>query len=308
MISPFSTVLGTNDSMSGTEALQIEQIVLEYNKDIARIDKQIDDLQHCRAELIAARQAHKALISPIQRTPPELWAKIFILCLPLDEFVEINALEAPLLLMQICGRWRGIASSTPRLWNSICVGRLEQIPFGQINLIKAWLSRSRNLPLSIRIVHHDGDAPSFLHDFIDIFIPYSSRWSNLDLFLPQPWIERLLPCSGEISTPNLETLSLTLSSIMEEQNPLLLTQSAIRLRKITLEVDLLIPPYLKLPWSQLTDFRSYSAIDMHHCLDIFQLCSNLTHLFLWNIAPSSDTAGHPLVTMPRLDCLELGSQ
>jgi hypothetical protein len=128
MVSPFSAVLRSNYAASSTEVPQIEQIVIQHDKDIAQIDEEIvpaksklDCLQHRRAELISVQQSHKALISPRRRTPPEIWAGIFLLCLPADGLVRINVLQAPLLLVQICSWWREITLSTPRLWNSICL-------------------------------------------------------------------------------------------------------------------------------------------------------------------------------------------
>jgi hypothetical protein len=99
--------LESNYAASAAEACQIWQIVSLQDNDIARIDKEIiqvqrvlEQLQCDRDEIVTSRRAHKALISPVRRTPPEIWAQIFVLCLPDDEFVEIAALEAPLLLVE----------------------------------------------------------------------------------------------------------------------------------------------------------------------------------------------------------------
>ncbi|KIM90109.1 hypothetical protein PILCRDRAFT_42451, partial [Piloderma croceum F 1598] len=123
MASPFSAVLRSNYAASVVEAPQIEQIITKHDKYITQIDKNIAQtlvtlncLQHRRAGLVAFQQAHKALISPIRRTPPEMLANIFVLCLPDDEFVGMYVLDAPLLLVQICSHWRKIALSTQRLW------------------------------------------------------------------------------------------------------------------------------------------------------------------------------------------------
>jgi hypothetical protein len=243
-------------------------------------------------------------------------AEIFVLCLPDDEFVGVDVLDAPLLLVQICSHWRKIALSTQRLWNSIsvditnhevCVDYTPDCrPFNRKHLIEAWLSRSRNLPLSIQIYYVDDDPWPISDDFIDIFVPFSFRWSNLDLDLPQPPIERLV-CSSSVSTPNLETLTL---SIQDDIDPLALTQTAIRLQKITVLRGFLTPSYLKIPWSQLTELRSpLSGLDneLEDCLDILQLCPNLTRLSLGDVVNISDAVDHPVVTMPRLSWLELQS-
>jgi hypothetical protein len=40
-------------------------------------------------------------------------AVLRVLCLPDDEFVRVDVLDAPLLLVHICSHWRKIAMSTP---------------------------------------------------------------------------------------------------------------------------------------------------------------------------------------------------
>jgi hypothetical protein len=152
-------------------------------------------------------------------------------------------------------------------------------------------------------INHD-DPPPVLDDFVDIFIPFSSRWSNLDLDLPQPQIERLV-CNSSVSTPNLETLTL---DIQEDIDPLTITQTAIRLQKITLLRGFMDPYFLGIPWSQLTEFRSTSEIggEFLNCLEFLQLCPNLTRLSLGDIGDDPDR-GHPLVMMPRLSWLKLES-
>ncbi|KII94724.1 hypothetical protein PLICRDRAFT_78038, partial [Plicaturopsis crispa FD-325 SS-3] len=57
-----------------------------------------------------------AMLAPARHIPPELWAEIFIHCLPHDDFVVPSERTAPLLLVQICKLWRAIATTTPRLW------------------------------------------------------------------------------------------------------------------------------------------------------------------------------------------------
>ena len=215
-ISPFSHPLGSNYAASAAETSQIWQIVSQLDNDIARIDKQIDwvpnisdigQLQRFKDEIVISLQAHKVLISPVQLTPSELWAKIFVLCVSEDEFVEISALKAPLLLGQICSHWRDIALSTPALWNSIRLGAWERLglPLVKMPLIKAWLGRSGNLPLSIQIYHSKAATPTLI-GFLDILIPFSSRWYKLDLWLSQSLVEKLV-CNSDLPIPSLTSLS-----------------------------------------------------------------------------------------------------
>jgi len=73
----------------------------------------MDDLVKEQAAVQRCFEEHKALLSPIRRLPAELLSTIFMPCLPEDW--SCNALEAPMLLSQICGHWRAIAIANPAL-------------------------------------------------------------------------------------------------------------------------------------------------------------------------------------------------
>ncbi|KAJ6489026.1 hypothetical protein C8R45DRAFT_826827, partial [Mycena sanguinolenta] len=59
--------------------------------------------------------AHKALISPVRRLPPEVLQIIFIACLPPHRNCAIAATEAPIRLGRVCSAWRSISIYTPQL-------------------------------------------------------------------------------------------------------------------------------------------------------------------------------------------------
>jgi hypothetical protein len=92
-------------------------------------------------------------------------------------------ISIPLSLGAICSYWREIAWSTPSLWSSLVV----RVPSKNdsrtaTGIAQEWLARSGQLPLSIRIlVNTFGIIPSAL---VDIINQYSTRWSDLDLYLP----------------------------------------------------------------------------------------------------------------------------
>ena len=261
-----------------------------------------------RDKLEASRKAQMALIPPVRRIPSELWIEIFLLCLPADEFVGINVLEAPLLLGRICSHWREIALSTTALWSSISIGDQQlSLRLAQMPLIEAWLARSGNLPLSIQIIGCVDFAISGSNDLLDIFIPFSSRWYNLDLWLPQPLVEKIV-CNNDFSMPFLAILSLAISTVLDDDKPLLFSRKATRLRSITVSVDRMIPPLLNFPWAQITELRSDSIIDIHDCFDIFRLCPQLTHLQLRNISQDPfDGNNRVLARMLNLSWLRLFS-
>jgi hypothetical protein len=79
---------------------EIDKIKLE----ISRLQKQIDVLKEKRLN-------HLSFISPIRCLPPELISEI---CL-----ASVKVGISPLILNQICGRFREIVNSTSELWSRI---------------------------------------------------------------------------------------------------------------------------------------------------------------------------------------------
>ncbi|KAJ7803865.1 hypothetical protein B0H13DRAFT_1473793, partial [Mycena leptocephala] len=78
----------------------------------------------------------------ILSVPPEITATIFGHCLPALSSPSLH--EAPMLLTRICHQWREISLDTPALWASLAFGERRSI-----ELLKEWLSRARNHPLTI---------------------------------------------------------------------------------------------------------------------------------------------------------------
>ncbi|KAJ7719145.1 hypothetical protein B0H16DRAFT_1255598, partial [Mycena metata] len=52
----------------------------------------------------------------VSTIPVEIISQIFLECLPADGRVRPSPHRAPLLLAQICRRWREIALGTGQLW------------------------------------------------------------------------------------------------------------------------------------------------------------------------------------------------
>jgi len=88
--------------------------------------------------------------SALHRVPLEIWTNIFLDCLPDRRFITPNCVTAPLMLCNICRRWRAVARSTPKLWSSIHV----EVSLGcdvkkVVKGVALWLSRSGTRPLAI---------------------------------------------------------------------------------------------------------------------------------------------------------------
>ena len=131
----------------------------------------------------------------IKELPPDVMSTIFEFCLPnfADHQLSLTvypkedypskAPYIPLSLGSICSYWREIAWSTPSLWSSLVV-RVPSNPDSHMatGIAQEWLGRSGQLPLSIRILSISYDTA--VSALADIISQYSTRWSDLDLYMP----------------------------------------------------------------------------------------------------------------------------
>ncbi|KAK7050621.1 hypothetical protein R3P38DRAFT_2488649, partial [Favolaschia claudopus] len=157
--------------------------------------------------------------------PYELTSKIFILCLPRNTRVRPNPRTTPLLLAQICSRWRVIALSLPELWNSLFLDFDRRVQYDGISamfgfesypveativtLVDCWLSRAASYPLSITITCTD-PSRSLPPSLIQLLAAKSRQLGRLELRLSKPDLEVLNEIiSGPF--PMLQTLAFSVA-------------------------------------------------------------------------------------------------
>ncbi|KAJ7227358.1 hypothetical protein GGX14DRAFT_386049 [Mycena pura] len=149
-------------------------------------------------------EAHRVLLSPIRRIPPEVLSEIFVYCLPNDTFIQASVAQCPLVLIQVSSSWRSTALATPALWASITVNISTKSCLPNPSLIKTWIARSGSCCLSFHI------AESILKDYhnaemitsasiLELYAPHYHRWSSVRLEY-QDWRIRTgfsnLPCDS----------------------------------------------------------------------------------------------------------------
>ncbi|KAJ7854874.1 hypothetical protein B0H13DRAFT_1484434, partial [Mycena leptocephala] len=130
---PYRDILYTNIMPSDEESRHIRELVVVPMRDIqrltneiagfqARIDQltqQLDDVIHERDGLNEFVESHLALVSTARRLPHDILRNIFTFCLPSERHPTLNRREAPVLISHICGDWRSLVLSMPRLWTSL---------------------------------------------------------------------------------------------------------------------------------------------------------------------------------------------
>ncbi|KAJ8589332.1 hypothetical protein M405DRAFT_738734, partial [Rhizopogon salebrosus TDB-379] len=104
--------------------IQAAQFALQRDREKLRRTKSI--INSLRAEIEAQQEmqrtlesrifANKVRISPASYLPTEILEHIFKACLRNREYVEPDIRSAPLVLCQICRRWKDVAEATTELW------------------------------------------------------------------------------------------------------------------------------------------------------------------------------------------------
>ncbi|KAJ7310853.1 hypothetical protein DFH08DRAFT_1088021 [Mycena albidolilacea] len=154
----------------------------------------LKDLERDRS--LAQRQLN-AVTDPVARLPLELSSKIFIHSLPLLPVPA--AINAPLLLLNICSAWRNIALSTPALWDAIHISAWTE---GSKELVPSWLECAGERPLSISF---NGIGTEIDYDVLSVIWERGEQLKNLDIFDYQDGIQ-LWKGAGPGPLPKLETL------------------------------------------------------------------------------------------------------
>jgi hypothetical protein len=272
--------------------------------------------------------------SPIVRKlPPDVTSTVFEFCLTdlvdhqLSPYDEMD-LSFPLSLGAICNYWREIAWSTPTLWSSLVVRVSSKQDSHVINSIaQEWLSRSGQLPLSIYIrtksvtvwLYHQISA------LANIVNHYSSRWSNLDLYIPRlcyqyfhglgngtatilksirfHCLDNVMDLDFPLTCPRLERVNLTLFSLsgtsIQWDNLTHLTLLFTRFRHFDATLTII-------QWDNLTHLSLLSSMSTFESFLILRKTPRLAFCTISGF-PSSDKEpiGAPVLTLASLRSLHL---
>ncbi|KAJ7055768.1 hypothetical protein C8F01DRAFT_1157635 [Mycena amicta] len=146
----------------------------------------------------------------IHTLPFEILAEIFEFCLPPHPSLP-NPATAPLLVAQICQRWREIALSSPRLWSfiSLAVKKPEpgKIPrYGGVAHTDLWLLRAAERRLSIAV--HIETPLRLSSNILEALAARCARWENVVLCITQADLLAMLILIQDLLLPALHTIAL----------------------------------------------------------------------------------------------------
>ncbi|KAJ7645140.1 hypothetical protein DFH06DRAFT_1301156 [Mycena polygramma] len=257
---------------------------------LSRLDMLIASLTAERQRLQAQSDA---IVYPVLSLPTEITMEIFLRCLPSQPRLPCPSI-VPLLLTQICHRWREIALDTQSLWQSL-IFKDRQV---SVELLRLWLYRSGALPLNLSLQCWD---PLRVGTLIEAIMPHSHHWQDMKLGLP-------LTSFGDLnlrhtSFPLLRAISLDTIQWRgdDESTATVLVWDAPSLR----EVHVSTFPKIKIgvPWPQLTALTLRTDVEFMECLSFLRGCLNLVNLTVRTIGPAAFHADIlALDSLQSLDC------
>lgn len=233
-----------------------EARVAEGRNNLANLKQEFADVRLTLDKL-------EALLSPIRMLPMEVIREIFTQCLEVSNYDCVASISIPLYLTHVCSSWRTIAINKPDLWThiSVVIENDDNKP-GWPAIVKLWVERSKELPLSFRIQESDThnhlkNPNSVFFCILDILTPQSHRWKSVEL------VNRNFQAVGEIEWfrklperrefPVLESLTLQTRKLDTKEATRIteMMRASPRLHTVTWMVKTALSmPFL--PWGQLT--------------------------------------------------------
>ena len=267
--------------------------------ELAELDALLERLNLKRYNL--KRKINRLQSSIVRQLPPDIMSTIFESCLPdftnhqLTPAGDVD-LSIPLSLGAICSYWRDIAWSTPTLWSSLAVRVTKKHdPHIVASIAHEWLFRSGQLPLSVRICSKLNDHKT-VPALANIINRYSSRWSDLDLYIPESYYQHFRATHNH--APILKSIRFKCSAYATMKNFQL---TCPRLERANLS-DFHLPG-INIQWENLTHLTLHSM----HIDDSFLILRNTPRLVFCKVSGSSPRARESIrtVVLTSLESLQL---
>lgn len=339
-ISPWPERLGHLRVPSTSEAVAIKEIVSVSQSSIVKINEYITQLETTIHQLTVQKDAlhtcireHKALLSPARRIPTEILAHIFNECI--DQNNDIQEGKSPLLLSQVCRRWRSIALNTASLWSMInpshdpswqnLLWNPNRYSNGAFQMTQTWLERSGSNLLSVyipRMISDDYESDSDAEnsdtgmdeDFVvqqawNALMPSCARWHSLTMKFYSMSTTLLLQSPHSLAS--LRRLCISVTRVPADDFSVSLFSDAASLHSLTLNG--ILPRQLDIPMSSLTDFSGGpEGLTVTNCVEILKSCHALVscqlHIDPFTIPPDADLIAQTQIQLDHLRHFHLSSR
>ena len=254
----------------------------------------------------------------IHLLPRELASQIFTLCIPptdqrlLTRSNQTRFSSSASILSLVCSAWRDIACSTPQLWNVLSMRLRAPESVSILQHTESFLSRSRSLPLIIRIdTHKYEDLPYFpsatFYPIIDALNLHWHRWHTLELCIPFSLTSKL-HCGSHGEESLLQNLSIKVPSQLRGSRSRTGFGSTSRglVRPAMVNICGLHLKAVQIDWSQVTQVE-FDTLSVRECLELLSSAPKLERLdinFFHRTGTSEDGPFIPVThhSLETLDC------
>ncbi|KXN80809.1 hypothetical protein AN958_07245 [Leucoagaricus sp. SymC.cos] len=308
-------------------AVSLEQQHLLETR-ISHLTTIFDSLSLEQKKLETFLESHTRLLSPFRKLIPEILQEIFYHCLPTAHNAVMSNKEAPLLLGQVCGLWRQVSRTTPKLWASIHVAVTPitsptSLGGARKEALSSWLSRSGVLPLSISVAtsgfwearRPEATVNAQVQPYFDVLTQHTRRWKTFYITLYDfDWSEFFSKFDGS-DFPLLESLSIS-SDFQRRRDPFSTDNTTLagkvgilqapRLRSLSFPSWSLRLLESRVQWKNLIalDFGGHS-LPVLDITRILGLCPNLRVCSIMLYATSPGQMTPPMQQLPRTVLPEL---
>ncbi|KAJ6576069.1 hypothetical protein DFH09DRAFT_1150316 [Mycena vulgaris] len=234
----------------------------------------------------------RGALSALRRFPAEILGEIFMLYTE-HTCTSSGARHASdiLLLGHVCARWRVVSHGFPRLWDNLVFS-----PISTASVVRDILARSRNLPLSLSVIHF-GWRKQISWDFflmnrntllLKTLWDSHGRVEHLTLDLGPKQVAWLTPKIFAQHTPFPALASLSISSIVGPGNDPEIAdfaktvldgfRQAPVLHSLNISCEPLYqtpPARCVFPWSQLRNLRMRMSMTLLDARNILTQCQQL---------------------------------
>ncbi|KAL0577423.1 hypothetical protein V5O48_004563 [Marasmius crinis-equi] len=321
-----SQLVHSEHSLSELEIRRMSKLLEEeehekklYEEEIASTRRFLEMLEHRKRNLETNMEHRRSTFSTLRKVPPEIWEIIFTeVCsstasgysLAIGLAQKPQTLEMrPIVLSQVCSRWRRITQGFPKLWTSISV-HLAGLRPGCQDIVSTFLQNSGNHRLNVRIQLRASDVACVLAETNAII------WKQLAQHLWRCWKISLdtddfalleIPLGlQQISFPHLTvyegetTLSLVGQNLRGSWWEAL--QQAPNLTEIT---TCFLYPFDTIPYTRLTTltFRCLFPLEVRKLYEFLPFCERLETLTLGCV----DQGGATTADGYHLDPVEIRS-
>ncbi|KAJ7596561.1 hypothetical protein C8J56DRAFT_1105630 [Mycena floridula] len=192
--SAVSRLLLTNQPPLDTEAQTLRE------NELSNAEKELELIDVERKNFQTAIDQLKAVLSPVRRVPPEIWAEIFRLN---PEYCSVfDTKSKAWSLSQVSRLFRATAASCPELWSDMHLWSFKtSLPDDALlTLARTALQRAGPGPIDLRFWVHESIEPELLK----IFLPRAISWRKLEFSYWSTTLEPLVHVQHQLA--NLQSV------------------------------------------------------------------------------------------------------